>query len=44
CYVTQEVVNGWQAGKIVIGDLVLILFLEHDITKAIVTNKVFKTW
>ncbi|MBA7685298.1 hypothetical protein ES703_93716 [subsurface metagenome] len=42
CFVTQSIVDEWQAGSIVVGDLVLTHFLESD--KPIVTHKVFKTW
>jgi len=44
CYVTQSVVDEWQAGKIVPGDFVFIEFLEGDVTKPIVTLKIYRTW
>lgn len=44
CYVTQSIVDEWQAGKIAVGDLVLIFFLEDDISKPILTHKIFRSW
>jgi len=44
CFVTENIKDQWLAGDIVIGDLVLIEYIESDTDKAIVIHKVFKTW
>lgn len=44
CYVTQNIVDEWQAGKIAVGDFVLIHYLEGDITKPILTHKIYHSW
>lgn len=44
CFVTQTIKDQWIAGDIVIGDIVLVEFLEDTSDRAIVVHKVFKTW
>lgn len=44
CYVTQSVVDEWQAGDIVAGDFVLVHFLESDVSKPLITHKIFRSW
>lgn len=44
CYVTQSLVNDYQAGKLVIGDFVIVEFVDGDLDKPIAIAKVYKTW
>ena len=44
CYVTQSMRDDYLAGKIAIGDYVLVAFADDDISKPIVIGKVYKTW
>lgn len=49
CLVTQSVVELYQSGKIIVGDFVLISFVEEvpntvEIRVAIVIDKVYKSW
>ena len=44
CYITQNVKDEWLAGNIVIGDYVLVEYLDRDPDKAGVVAKVVKTW
>jgi len=44
CYVSQSVVDEWQAGKIAVGDFVLIEFLEGDVTKPLLTLRIYRSW
>lgn len=43
CYVTENVKDQWLAGDIVVGDFVLVHFIEGG-EKVIVIAKVLKTW
>ncbi len=44
CYITQHVRDEWLAGRIAIGDYVLVEYLGLDPNKAGVIAKVVKTW
>lgn len=49
CLVTQSVVELYQSGKIIVGDFVLISFVEEipntvEMSVAIVIDKVYKSW
>ena len=44
CYITQDVRNDYIAGKIVIGDFVLVAFADDDLAFPIIISKVYKTW
>ena len=44
CYVSTELVDLYLAGKLVVGDYVLVDFVEHDTDKCLGTLKVYKTW
>ena len=44
CYVTQTIKDQYLVGKITVGDLVLVEFLEDKADRAIVFAKVFKSW
>ena len=39
CHVTQTVKDLFLAGKIVVGDVVIIQFIEADITKPVILGK-----
>jgi len=43
-YVTQDIVDAYQAGNLSIGDYVLVLFVDHDPNKLIATQKVSNSW
>lgn len=42
CFVTQDLVDAYQADKLEVGDHVLVYFDDQD--REIATQKVFKTW
>lgn len=44
CYVTENIKDQYLAGDIVVGDFVLVQFLEDSADRAVVFAKVFKTW
>lgn len=44
CFVTQDLVDAFQAGNLAVGDWVLIYFIDHREDKAIAQQKIFKTW
>lgn len=44
CYVTEDLVEQYQAGKLQIGDFVTIIFVDGDSDKPLATQKVHKTW
>lgn len=44
CYVTQDMVDAYQAGKLAVGDWVLVYFIDEREDKAIVQQKIYKTW
>jgi len=44
CYVTENIKDQWQAGDIVVGDFVLVQFLDDMADRAVVFSKVLKTW
>lgn len=44
CYATESVKDQYQAGNIVVGDYVMVEFLDDDPDRAVVFAKVFKTW
>lgn len=44
CYVSEGIKDQYLAGDIVVGDYVLVEFLEDRPDRAIVFAKVFKTW
>lgn len=44
CYVTQSVVDDYQAGKLAIGDFVIVEFIDGDLDKPLAVAKVYKSW
>jgi len=44
CYVTENIKDQYQAGDIVVGDFVLVEFLEDSADRAVVFSKVYRTW
>lgn len=44
CYVTQDMVDLYQAGKLAVGDWVLVYFIDQREDKAIAQQKIYKTW
>jgi len=44
CYVTQDLMDAHQAGKLAVGDWVLVYFIDKRVSKAIAQQKIFKTW
>lgn len=44
CYATEAVKNQYLTGDIVVGDYVMVEFLDDDVNRAVVFAKVFKTW
>ena len=44
CYVTQDLVDAWQAGKLSVGDYVLVVFVDQDRGKPLATQKIAETW
>ncbi len=44
CYVTESVKDQYQVGDVMVGDYVLVEFLDDDPNRATVFAKVFKTW
>ncbi|MBI2849766.1 MAG: hypothetical protein HYX80_01830 [Chloroflexi bacterium] len=44
CYITQHVRDEWVAGRIAIGDYVLVEYLDQDPDRAGVVAKIVKTW
>lgn len=44
CYVTQDLVDAYQAGDLKVGDWVLVYFIDQREDKAIAQQKIFKTW
>lgn len=44
CYVTRTVKEGLEAGKITVGNIVLVVFVDAKITQATVIAKVIATW
>lgn len=43
-YVTQRMVDLWTSGQVLIDDIVLVAFSDGDPDKAIVLDKVYKSW
>ena len=44
CYVTQDVVDNYQASSLAIGDYVLVDFVDGDLDKPLAVNKIYKSW
>jgi len=44
CFVTLNAKEELESGKLNIGDIVLVAFIDADLSKAIVLGKVVKTW
>lgn len=44
CYVTETIKDQYLAGDIVVGDFVLVEFLDDNPDRAVVFAKVLKTW
>lgn len=44
CYVATEIVDLWQAGRLGIGDFVIVDFVDEDPDLPLATLKVFKSW
>lgn len=44
CYVTQDLVDAYQADNLVVGDYVLVVFVDNDTDKPCATQKVYKSW
>lgn len=44
CYVSQDLVDAYGAGQLVVGDFVVIDFLEGHEDKPLAAQKIFKTW
>lgn len=44
CYVTQDIKDAHVAGDLKIGDVVIVTFVDRDITKPLAQQKVFKSW
>lgn len=44
CFVTQDLVDAYQAGKLKVGDWVVVHFTENMPDRPIATQKVYKTW
>lgn len=44
CYVSESVKNDYIAGTLQIGDVVIVIFVDKDITKPLAQQKVYKSW
>ena len=44
CYVTEDVKEAYVGGSLQIGDVVIVIFVDRDINKPLVQQKVFKSW
>lgn len=44
CFVSQDLVDAYLAGNLVVGDYVIVQFLENVPDKPFASQKVFKTW
>lgn len=44
CFVTQDIVDAFLSGNLVIGDYVIVDFIEYDHTRPIASQKVKHTW
>ena len=44
CYVTQDIVDVYLAGKLAVGDYVLVVFVDRDKDKPLATQKIYKSW
>lgn len=44
CYVTQDIVDAYQAGNLSVGDYVSLVFVDADKGKPLVMQKIYKTW
>ena len=44
CYVSEEVKDAYVAGTLQIGDIVIVIFVDRDINKPLVQQKVYKSW
>ena len=44
CYVTERIRELYQAGKLAVGDFVLIQFVDGDPDKPIAVEKAYKSW
>lgn len=44
CYVTEDIKNLYLAGNLVVGDVVIVNFVDRDLNKPIVLQKVYKSW
>lgn len=44
CYITQDVIDIYQAGNLAVGDYVLVMFVDGHRAKPLATQKVYKSW
>jgi hypothetical protein len=44
CYVSETIVQLYQAGNLLIGDYVLVGFADEDLSQPLAITKVHKTW
>ena len=44
CYVTQDLVDAFQAGTLSIGDFVFVVFADNDLDKPVATQRLYPTW
>ena len=44
CYVSESIISTYQAGKLAVGDFVVVAFVDGDLDKPLAMEKVRKTW
>ena len=44
CYVTQDVVDNYQAGNLAVGDFVLVDFVDGDLDQPLAITKIYESW
>lgn len=44
CYVTEDVRDLYAAGRLSVGDVVIVIFVDHDLDKPLATQKVYRSW
>jgi hypothetical protein len=44
CYVTQALINEYQAGQLQVGDYIIVEFIEGKINRPLAIAKVYKSW